>query len=418
MTIEIEIKPQPRAWLEHSILQAYSFGYIEHLRKGRYALGTQRVYLCCIAHFAFWLTSERYDLAAVDEKAADRFFAEHLTNCTCAYPVRRAVHDIRAALAQLFEALRTDGAIQPACLHVEDAYLSQELALFGYHMRNVCGLAPSTCEQRQRIVGGFLREQFESRTIAFSTIRADTIRRFVLGPQGKRTAGSINVIGGAMSSYLRFRELKGDPMSDLIAAIPRAAHWHLATLPDVLSEAEIDQLMRSFDEPFPSFRRDYAIVRCLADLGLRGSEVANLQLEAINWRDGTICLESTKTHRTDILPLPVETGRAIVAYLSDERPQTVNRAVFVRHVAPYDKPLETSVVKRAVNAAFRRCCWQPSGVHILRHSFASRLLRAGTPMKEIADILRHRSLDTSAIYTKVDFSRLAAVAMPWPGSAS
>ena len=99
-----------------------------------------------------------------------------------------------------------------------------------------------------------------------------------------------------MSCYLRFRELEGDPISDLIAAIPRAAHWHLAALPDVLSEAEIDQLMRSFDEPFPSFRRDYAIVRCLADLGLRGSEVANLQLEAINWRDGTICLEFTKTH--------------------------------------------------------------------------------------------------------------------------
>jgi integrase/recombinase XerD len=76
------------------------------------------------------------------------------------------------------------------------------------------------------------------------------------------------------------------------------------------------------------------------------------------------------------------------------------------------------VVQRAVREAYRRCGWTRSKVHILRHSVASRLLRAGTPMKDIADILRHRSLDTSAIYAKVDLNKLAAVALPWPGSAS
>ncbi|TJW58568.1 MAG: hypothetical protein E5V97_31825, partial [Mesorhizobium sp.] len=74
-------------------------------------------------------------------------------------------------------------------------------------------------------------------------------------------------------------------------------------------------------------------------------------------------------------------------------------------------------VKRAVLAGYRRCGWARTGVHILRHRMASRLLRAGAPMKEIADILRHRTLDTSAIYAKVDLTNLAAVALPWPGSA-
>ncbi|KAB2693680.1 tyrosine-type recombinase/integrase [Ochrobactrum sp. Kaboul] len=86
-------------------------------------------------------------------------------------------------------------------------------------------------------------------------------------------------------------------------------------------------------------------------------------------------------------------------------------------VAPYDRPVQAGVAQRAVIAAFRRCGWDRSDPHVLRHSVASRLLREGTPMKHIADILRHRSLDTSKIYTKVDFNRLSAVALPWPGRA-
>jgi integrase/recombinase XerD len=160
------------------------------------------------------------------------------------------------------------------------------------------------------------------------------------------------------------------------------------------------------------------MVRCLTDLGLRCSEVVKLRLDDINWYEGTIRLAGVKTRRTDVLPLPVATGSAIASYLQNERPSTRNRAVFVRHVAPYDKPIDRFVVRKAVLAAYRRCGWSRSRAHILRHSVASRLLRVGTPMKDIADILRHRSLDTSAIYAKVDLNRLAAVALPWPGSAS
>jgi integrase len=250
-----------------------------------------------------------------------------------------------------------------------------------------------------------------------STIGAASVRRFVLGEQG-RSAGSIGVIGGAIGCYIRFRSMSGDRVSELAAAIPRAAHWRLASLPEVLTDAEIDELLRSFNQSFPSRRRAYAMVRCLIDLGLRCSEVIKLRLEDINWADGTITLVGTKGRRADVLPLPAATGSAIAAYLHEERPQTLNRAIFVRHVAPYDEPIEKGAVKRAVVAGYRRCGWTRTGVHILRHSVASRLLRTGAPMKDIADVLRHRCLDTSAIYAKVDLNRLAAVALPWPGSAS
>jgi len=157
------------------------------------------------------------------------------------------------------------------------------------------------------------------------------------------------------------------------------------------------------------------MVRCVADLGLRCAEVINLQLNDIDWRRGIVRVARTKTHYNDTLPLPTATGEAIAEYLRKERPRTNNQAIFVRHVAPYDVPIKSGVARRAVIEAFARCGWDRTDPHILRHSVASRLLRGGTPMKHIADILRHRSIDTSKIYTKIDLDHLAAVALPWPG---
>ncbi|WP_457660645.1 tyrosine-type recombinase/integrase [Sinorhizobium medicae] len=147
------------------------------------------------------------------------------------------------------------------------------------------------------------------------------------------------------------------------------------------------------------------MVRCLIDLGLRSGEVVKLQLNDINWSNGTINLVGTKSRRADTLPLPVSTGAALAAYLREERPMTSNRAFVTSH------PTTNRSQPRASYAQY----WPAT--EDLRHSAASRLLRAGAPMKEIADILRHRSLDTSAIYAKVDLNNLSAVALPWPGSA-
>jgi integrase/recombinase XerD len=415
MSKEIVVQPQPRAWLEDSVLQPYVSRYAAHLRCGRYAAGTQRVYLCCVAHFAHWLTGERCALSAIGETVVARFLSEHMPSCTCPYPVRRSRHELRAALAQLLVVLQAEGvgARDPA----SDSVIGRELAHFDAHMRDVWGLADTTRLWRGRVVREFLLAHFNDQPIVMSTITAASVRRFVLGDHG-RSAGSIAVIGGAIGCYLRFRSMSGDRISGLTAAIPRAARWRLASLPEVLTDTEIDELLRSFDQPFPSRRRAFAMVRCLIDLGLRCSEVVKLRLEDISWADGTICLVGTKGRRTDVLPLPAATGSAIAAYLREERPQTSNRAIFVRHVAPYDESIQKGVVERAVLAGYRRCGWPRTGVHILRHSVASRLLRAGAPMKDIADVLRHRSLDTSAIYAKVDLNRLTAVALPWPGSAS
>jgi site-specific recombinase XerD len=216
------------------------------------------------------------------------------------------------------------------------------------------------------------------------------------------STGTIHVVGGAIRCYLRFRSIAGDSVHGLLDAVPSVAHWRLASLPEVLSEKEVQQLLGSFEQVPRSPKRAHAMARCLTDIGLRASEVVQLRL-------------SNKSRRVDVLPLPTEAGRAIAEYLRTERPQTPNRALFVRDGAPFDRPIQAGVVRRVIRQAYLRCGLAHSRVHILRHSLASRLLKTGTPLKEIADILRHRSLDTSVIYTKVDTNRLAAVAMPWPG---
>ncbi|MGA8434735.1 MAG: site-specific integrase [Methyloceanibacter sp.] len=416
MSHEIDVQAQPRAWLMHSILQPHVSKYAEHLHRGRYAANTRRVYLCCVAHFAHWLTDERHTFDLVNEAGIARFISEHLPRCKCSYPVRRCDYEIRAAVAQLLEVLRAGGAISDE-LGVED-HIGRELVQFDAYMRDVGGLAANTRQQRQRVVGRFLAEQSGSGPIVATAITPKAVRRFVLGEKQGWSAGTVGVMGGAIGCYLRFRAMSGDHVGGLLAAIPRAAHWRLASLPEVLSDAEIEELLGSFDKPFPSSRRAFAMTRCLTDLGLRCGETVSLRLDDIDWVAGTIRVAGTKTRRVDVLPLPAETGAAIAAYLHDERPPTSNRAVFVRHVAPFDAPIGKGAVQRAVRAAYRRCGWTRTRVHILRHSVASRLLQAGTPMKEIADVLRHRSLDTSAIYAKVDLTRLASVALPWPGSVS
>ena len=416
MDDSLPLQPHTYGWLRQSALETHVASYWTHLETHGYAASTRRVYLGCIAHFAHWMDLERLGLKGLDENAVAQYLTGHLPRCDCPEPVRRLVHENRAALVHLLATLRACGAVgEPRKPHGQ---IEAELERFDQYMRQARGLAGNTRHQRIGIVRRLLSGQFGSKPVVPERLIPTALRHFIMDHSGTWSTGSMHVIAGALRGYLRFRASQGDQVQAQLAAIPSVAHWRLAALPEAPSEAEIERLLRSFDQPFPSSKRAYAMLRCLADLGLRASEVVGLRLDDIDWQAGTVRLVKPKSCRAGILPLPFETGRAIGNYLVSERPQTASRSVFVRHVAPYDKPIGTGVVQRAVREAYRRSGLPYTRVHILRHSVARRLLSAGTPLKEIADVLRHRSLDTSAIYTKVDIARLTAVALPWPGGAA
>lgn len=394
-----------------NVLAPYTADYRQHFEAARYRSKTRR-YMASVIHFGEWLHAEGCAVSAVDEQVVARFLSDHLPSCTCRRPVPQGLITNRAALNHLIRLLRGQGIIAgPALDEIE-----RGLGRFDASMAEVWGLSQGTRDHRRRILRRLLRVQFGSGPIDLKAISAPVIRAFVLGPPGF-SPSTIRVMAGAVRCWLRHRQLLGEEVAALLNAVPRPACCRDAALPEGLSVAELDQLFRSFDAECPSRRRGYALVRCLADLGLRSSEVVRLRLDDIDWRAGTLAVAAGKARRADVLPLPAATGEAIADYLRYERPDTTCRSIFVRHVAPLGEPVGRRVVQQALHAAYRRLGWDRTRVHILRHTLASRLVNAGTPIKEIADVLRHRSIVTSAGYTRVDACRLSAVAMPWPGHA-
>jgi integrase/recombinase XerD len=379
-----------------------------------------RAYIHSVEHFAFWLTEGRVPLGSVDQLLVRRFVTDHLPACECPSPCQRTVQGVRPALAHLLHVLRVEGWISerpPAISPI----IQDELGRFDVHLDVVCGLAPATRTSRKMWVGKFLLDCFGAAPIEICRIEPADIVGFMARPTNHYRPGTMQVLGGALRSYLRFRALScEDRVEALVAAVPRAADWRLATVPANLTPEEVALFLGAFDRDGVAGQRSYAMARCLLDMGMRASEVAGLQLDDLNWSAGTLTIGRAKSRRADVLPLPAPTGKAIVQYLRESRPQSTNRSLFLRHRAPFNAPITAEFVRGAVRRAFARCGLDDrfSGTHVLRHTAATRMRCAGATLKEIADVLRHRSLDTTTIYSKVDLPRLASVAAPWPGGQS
>jgi site-specific recombinase XerD len=148
-------------------------------------------------------------------------------------------------------------------------------------------------------------------------------------------------------------------------------------------------------------------------LGLRATEVATLQLDDLDWQAGQLKVHG-KGGRVDQLPLPVDVGEAIAAYLCRGRPRTATvREVFLRLRPPF-VGIRRGGVTAIVARAARRAGLGVVRAHRLRHTTASDMLRAGAPLGEIGQVLRHRSLASTAVYARVDVERLRTIARPWP----
>ncbi|MCA1679929.1 MAG: tyrosine-type recombinase/integrase [Actinobacteria bacterium] len=191
----------------------------------------------------------------------------------------------------------------------------------------------------------------------------------------------------------------------------------MSSLPRALESDQVTRLLSSYDRSAPLGRRDFAIVMLLARLGLRACEVARLGLDDIDWRAGELTIRG-KGSTVERLPLPHDVGEALVAYLRDGRPaaSSSSREVFLSARAPV-RALSSAAVTAVVRYACDRAGVERVGAHRLRHTVATELLRAGVPLAQIAPILRHASVSTTAIYAKVDREALRQLARPWPLAA-
>lgn len=296
---------------------------------------------------------------------------------------------------------------------------AEELRCYDEHLRDVRGLAAGTRKGRLRVVGLLLQEKFKGRAIEIGKLRPDDIRQFLAAQLGAhRSASHASHLAATLRSYLRYRTICGDQVGKLTAVISNPVHWKLASLPRALKPEEVERLLNSVMTARRWPKRGYAIVRCALDMGLRSGEIAHLMLDDIDWRVGTVTIRGTKSLRQDILPLPIETGQALADYLQHERPSTSNPAIFVRQKEGQDHPITSMAIQKVIKRACRRIGLPHSSAHALRHTLACRLVENGSSLKEVADVLRHRSLNTTLIYAKLDTPRLSTVALPWPGSES
>ena len=219
----------------------------------------------------------------------------------------------------------------------------------------------------------------------------------------------------ALRSFLRYTRYCGYTVNDLAAGVPKIASWSLTTIPRSISQDDLRKVLASCDRESAVGRRDFAILLLLARLGIRAGEVVALTLDDIDWRAGCLYIRG-KTGDRSQLPLPADVGAAIADYLK-RRPRTNDsRALFTCVIAPI-RGLQNSIsICSIVNRALTRAGIRTSrrGAHQFRHALATEMLRKGTSLPEIGQILRHRSPRTTAIYAKADLTALRSLALPWP----
>lgn len=398
------------------VYNSITCNFSAYLKERGHSDSTQHAYLSAVRHFACWSTEESPPKGLIDSKSAYTFLYEHLPVCHCPPPVFKELKTVRAALNQLL-LFQGHERLLPGVSKGSVA-IEHSLSQFDDYLKNVCGLTESTRLSRQRQVRAFLVDLFGAGSINPLNITPENLIKFVVNKATCLKPSSVGVLLGSLRSYLRFLQLIGESHISLTAAVPRPPNWSLSSLPPSLNDVDLEQFWAAFNSFTPIGKRDYAMARCLADLGMRCHEVASMQIDDIDWRSALIQLHHNKSRREELLPLPDITGRAVVDYLRNGRPTTSSRSIFVFHRAPTGRGVAGTTVRGAIRRAFSRADLPWTGTHILRHTAAARMIKGGATIKDVADVLRHHCIDTTLIYTKVNLPELKHVAMPWPGRKS
>jgi integrase/recombinase XerD len=390
-------------------LERYAGGFAAELVAVGYRPASAAVQLRLLAHLSGWLDAEGLVPGELREVQLERFRREHVVG----YASLRGAQ----GMVPLLGYLRGLGVVPSA----QRPVVTSAVELLDRYRRYLTierGLTAQTARGYVDVVRPFVESRVDAAgRLELRELVAADVLGFLLAESGRRSRKSAKMLVTGLRSLLRFLHVEGVTARALAGSVPSVAGWRLAGLPRGLDGEQVRRMLASCDRSTPAGRRDFAILVMLVRLGMRRGEVARLELDDVDWRLGEIVVRG-KGDRVERLPLPADVGEAIVEYLRDGRPAGfAGRVVFVRVKAPR-RALTPGGVTQVVVSAGKRVGLGEVTAHRLRHTAATELLREGAPLVEIGELLRHRSVLTTAIYAKVDRERLRELARPWPGGAA
>ena len=356
------------------------------------------------------MTSKNVPVTHLDESSI-AFFLEGLNG-----PPAARVQFERAVLRLFLAYLHDEGIVRlpAACSESE---ISRIHSRYVNYLRQDRGLAKNSVLVYAPFILDFLNSQDagDGRTFP-DAFDAATIRDHLLTRSKGRSGEYMRLMAVALRSFCHFLFLRGDTAHDLYLSVPTVCKYRQSSVPTFLTPAQEEVLIAAVDRLTPTGRRDYAILLLLARLGLRAGEIVTLELADIRWRSAELVIHG-KGRMIEHVPLLADVGEALATYLHDDRGSSTSTRVFLRMWAPRVGLAGPAAIGHIVRHAFVRAGFRPAcrgAAHLFRHGLATTMIRNGASMAEIAEVLRHRSQDSTAIYAKVAFDELRGVARPWP----
>ena len=278
------------------------------------------------------------------------------------------------------------------------------------------GLRAETVQDNISDIRRFLSAMFGTGCARWQRLRVEDIWRYSERCACGAKPGYANKRLFALRRFLQYVHSRGFCPAQLFHAVPHIASFTTTPAASVaLTRAQQHRLLAAFPHHLPTGRRDRAVALCMLDLGLRSAEVVLLRLGDVDMNRKRLAVPPIKGGDGRELPLPRRLAAAIREYLA-HRPPSCSERLFLRPSSLVGQPLSALAVQSAMTRAYRRAglpqAWH--GSHRLRHTFASRLFASGASLKEIADMLGHRRLDSANLYTGVELASLRKVALPWP----
>ena len=384
----------------------------EELRLTGYSYLSAKRYLSLMATFSRYASQCGCDdLDSIDRNLVERFLADLPLSASGIAVARTATGHVLRYVSRRFPS-----AAQSTCAETADFAL---LVDYDSYLRDVRGLEGRTRDGLMRAGRRFL-EWYGNDDPSRSLSHLAPER--VLAYASHIAADCVcDATRSAAMSHLRslFRYLKWAAISreDLSRYVPRVPTRRMAKIPSFLPWEDVERLLKSIDTSEPVGKRDRALLLLVATTGMRNGEVRRLELHDIRWRQGEVLLRRTKTARDRVVPLVEEAGSALADYILHGRPKIAESRVFLVHRPPV-RPIETSgTVSAIVGRRLALLDIHPPrrGTHLLRHSLATQMVRQDRPVKEVADLLGHQSIESTAVYIKVAVPQLASVALPFPG---